>query len=116
MKTQPSPRTVCATFALALGIAAVSAASAQQAPAPRAVDPDFQSMDANQDGHLVRSEISHDMKLLRIRFTTYDTNQDGFLDPQEFSLAKAALQGGGHAGSSETPPAPKPHSSANPGG
>ncbi|MEI7038287.1 hypothetical protein [Fulvimonas yonginensis] len=114
MKTQRSLTTTSSALALLLGMAVLPTASAQQAG--RTVDSDFQSMDQNHDGHLARSELQGNMALLRSRFTTYDSNQDGYLDPQEFATAKAALQGGGRAMESQTPAAPKPHSSANPGG
>lgn len=115
MKSQSFARSAGTAFALALGLAALPATRAQQAPATT-VDPAFQDMDANHDGHLVRSEISPDMTLLRTRFASYDSNQDGTLDAQEFSAARTALQGGGHATGGGTPPASKQHNSANPGG
>lgn len=55
----------------------------------------FQSLDANHDGRLARAEIPKDMTLLRTRFSTYDLNQDGSLDAQEFAAAQMAIKGGG---------------------
>lgn len=81
------------------------AASAQQATSgmtrPSAT---FQKLDANQDGHLSRSEIPADMPLLRTRLSTYDSNKDGQLDAREFAVAEAALHGGGHAGGGDATP------------
>jgi len=100
-------------FAL-LAMATAGTASAQEAAAGSAssdTSASFQSLDKNHDGHLTRSEIPSDMTLLRTRLTTYDTNQDGMLDANEFAAAQAALHGSGHAGGSgNTPP---PH---HPGG
>ena len=71
------------------------------------VDPVFHQADQNHDGRLSRSEIPQDMSLLRTRFSTYDRNQDGALDAQEFTAAQAAVHEGGHAMSSTTTPPPQ---------
>jgi hypothetical protein len=110
MKTHKSLTIASSAFALALlGIAAMPAASAQQAAAGGAADSSFQSLDANHDGHLSRSEIPNDMTLLRSRYSSYDLNQDGYLDAQEFAAGKAAVQGSGHAMGSDAP-TPQPRS------
>ena len=91
-------------------IVAAGAASAQEAAAGAASSDNgasFQSLDKNQDGHLSRSEIPADMPLLRTRMSTYDANQDGSLDAHEFTAAQAALHAGGHAGGSDSTPAPR---------
>lgn len=105
----PKPLTIaCSALALALS----AAASAQlQAPAAGTVDPAFQSMDQNHDGHLSRGEIPHDMVLLRTRFTTYDRNQDNQLDAQEFAAAQVAIKGAGNAMGSDSEPSPRQHES-----
>ena len=105
MKSRKAFNVAGTPFALALwGLAAAPGAWAQQdaagTPSP---DAGFQSMDKNHDGRLMRSEISSDMTLLRSRFSTYDNNQDGSLDPQEYATAKAALQGSGNATGGDAP-------------
>lgn len=106
MNTQKSLTIACSALALALsGAAAAPVATAQQAAAGGTVDPSFQNMDENHDGHLTRAEIPTDMVLLRARFTTYDRNQDNALDAQEFAAAQVAMKGSGNAmGSDAAPP------------
>jgi EF hand len=94
-------------IAVALIAATAGIASAQEAAAGTGTNAAFQNLDKNQDGHLSRSEIPADMPLLRTRLSTYDTNQDGTLDPQEFATAQAALHDGGHAGGTEGAPPPR---------
>ncbi|NUO73291.1 MAG: hypothetical protein HOQ10_11320 [Frateuria sp.] len=112
MKTHKPLTIAGGALALALcGIAAAPSAFAQQAPSNGAAAA-FQSMDTNHDGRLARSEIPPDMVLLRSRFTTYDRNQDGYLDPQEFAAAQMAMKGTGHAMGGDAPaphPAPESH-------
>lgn len=93
-------------FAL-FAMATAGAASAQEAAASgnsSESGESFQSLDKNHDGHLTRSEIPADMPLLRSRLSTYDANQDGMLDANEFAAAQAALHGSGHAGGSDSSP------------
>jgi hypothetical protein len=100
-------------IALALVLLGVGAtAPAQQAATAGAgAGASFQSLDRNGDGRLTRSEIPHDMSLLRTRMSTYDSNQDGALDPREFAAAQMALHGSGNAGGSDTgtPPQQRHH-------
>lgn len=104
MKSRKTFNLAGMTFALALcGLAVAPGAWAQQEAGTVSPDAGFQSMDKNHDGRLMRSEISPDMTLLRSRFSTYDNNQDGSLDPQEYATAKAALQGSGNAMGSDAP-------------
>lgn len=104
MKSRKTFNVAGTTFALALcGLAAAPGAWAQQEAGTTSPDAGFQSMDKNHDGRLMRSEISSDMTLLRTRFSTYDANQDGSLDPQEYAAAKAAIQGSGNAMGSDAP-------------
>ena len=77
------------------------------AKVPKFPEKRFTTLDKNQDGHLSRSEIPADMPLLRTRMSTYDANQDGSLDAHEFAAAQAALHAGGHAGGSDSTPAPR---------
>lgn len=98
--------------ALALALfGTVAMPLAAQSAAGGTTDPSFQSLDANHDGHLSRSEIPKSMTLLRSRFSSYDLNQDGYLDPQEFAAAMAAIKGGAPAGGAQadSPRQPPPH-------
>ncbi|HEV2622595.1 MAG TPA: hypothetical protein VGU65_10975 [Frateuria sp.] len=98
--------------ALALALfGAVAMPLAAQSAVGDTTDASFQSLDANHDGHLSRSEIPKSMTLLRSRFSSYDLNQDGYLDPQEFAAAKAAIKGGAPAAGAQgdSPRQPPPH-------
>jgi hypothetical protein len=94
--TQTISKAAGSALALAL-FGAVAMPLAAQSAAGDTPDASFKSLDANHDGHLTRSEIPKSMTLLRSRFSSYDINQDGFLDAQEFAAAKAAIKGGGPA-------------------
>ncbi|MGN2252535.1 hypothetical protein ACFWZ4_04115 [Frateuria sp. GZRe12] len=103
MKSEKSLKIACGALAFALcGIA--TTVSAQQAAGSATADADFQAMDQDHDGRVTRSELPKDMVLLRTRFSTYDQNQDGKLDAQEFAAAKVAMKGAGNAMDSGTPP------------
>lgn len=60
------------------------AAKAQPPPAAAAQrPPTFGEADRDHDGRLKRSEIPRDLVLLRTRFTKFDANHDGYLEPPE---------------------------------
>lgn len=109
MKTRHFLKLQGSALALGLcGMALAATAPAQEAPTGAGDGPSFQSLDQNQDGHLVRSEIPASMSLLRSRFPTYDANHDRVLDVREYAAAQAALTGSGNAGGSDsTAPSPR---------
>lgn len=109
MNIQTISKAAGAALALAL-FGTVATPLAAQSAAGDTSDTSFQSLDANHDGRLTRAEIPKSMVLLRSRFSTYDANQDGYLDPKEFAAAKAAVQGGGKSadGAAEAPQPSRP--------
>jgi hypothetical protein len=109
MTTRQFLKLQAATLAPVLfGIASVVAAAPQQSM-PTDNGASFQSLDKNEDGHLVRAEIPSDMALLRSRMSTYDANHDGMLDAQEYAAAEASLHEGGHAGGGDNAPPSERH-------
>ena len=96
MKTWRSLTFSAVLVSASLGLVAVSSVSAQETMAGSQGDHSFESLDTNHDGSLTRSEIPEDMSLLRTRMATYDANQNGMLDAQEFAAAKAALEDKSH--------------------
>lgn len=104
MTIQTISKAAGGVLALAL-LGAVAMPLAAQSAAGGTGDASFQSLDANHDGHLARSEIPKSMPLLRSRFSSYDLNQDGYLDAKEFAAATAAIKGRAQpaGGQAETP-------------
>jgi hypothetical protein len=97
MKTRHFPELQGAALALVLfGMATVATASPPQAAPSADTGASFESLDRNGDGRLSRSEIPDSMPLLRLRMSTYDSDQDGMLNKQEFTAAQMALQGNDH--------------------
>lgn len=94
MKTRHFHELQGAVLALALfGAAAVATASPRQASTGGGTGTSFESLDQNGDGRLSRSEIPDSMSLLKLRMSTYDSDQDGMLDKAEFTAAQMALHG-----------------------
>lgn len=63
---------------------AQAASTAQPAPSSSAQRaPTFGEADRDHDGRLKRSEIPHQLPMLRARFADFDVNHDGYLDPAE---------------------------------
>ena len=114
MNIQTISRAAGGVLALAL-FGAVAAPLAAQTAAGDTAEASFQTLDANHDGRLSRAEIPKDMPLLRSRFSSYDLNQDGNLDAQEFATAQAAIKGGAKSGGSQAEP-PRQEPSHPPGG
>jgi len=117
MKIRHSLKLASAALAfVSFGIATMATVSAQDATAAGGDSDSFQTLDANHDGHLARSEIPEGMSLLRTRMSTYDANHDGVLDAREYATAHAALEGGGHANGADSRAPTSKHNEEDPTG
>lgn len=97
-------RSTLLAAALVAGLAGAGAAIAQTPPPapqpqpqpqqsmpaqpdqPTESKPGFDTLDANGDGRLTRSEVPEDMHDLRAHFMEYDRDHDGKLSPPEYGL------------------------------
>lgn len=71
-----------------LGVAVYTAAAARSDDNKSSQDqrptPAFSTLDKNHDGRLTRSEVPHDMHVLRRKFHSYDRDGNGWLSRREY--------------------------------